>query len=206
MLMALASGCSTEPKQTALDAPEQTQDSTTPLPAIQASELPAKSDSISALTALSKSRGQVPRTTGRVPHVQLDLAPVPAVHSELLRRTFALPDVENRPTIVSLPGARGAWISDGVRLAHPEVIVAEREFTHIHPDGSLHAPLPVDRALEAIGAGWAERHPWADQREGWSGLVMLFTPSTPKELEVVIRLVVESYNFVTGRTVRPEDI
>jgi phospholipase/carboxylesterase len=135
---------------------------------------------------------------------------VPEVHDELFRRTFALPDVENRPTIVptiaSLPGARGVWISEGVSLAHQEVIVAGREFTHIHPDGSLHTPLPFDRAIAAVDAGWAERHPWADQRDGWEGLVLLYTPQSMDELDVVLQLIVESYNFVTGRDVKPSDI
>ena len=105
---------------------------------------------------------------------------------------------------VSLPGARGVWISDGVSLAHPEAIVAGREFAHIHTDGSLHAPLPFERAIEAVDGGWAERHPLADQREGWEGLVMLYTPRSLEELDVVFQLIVESYGFVTGRDVTIE--
>ena len=155
---------------------------------------------------LPRRSGPSPQTTGSVPHMQIDVAPVPEVHHELLRLTFALPDVEDRPTIVSLPGARGVWISEGVSLAHPEAIVAGREFTHIHPDGSLHTPLPFERAIEAVDAGWAERHPWADQREGWDGLVLLYTPQSMEDLDVVFRLIVESYNFVTGRDVEPSDI
>ena len=157
------------------------------------------SDSIPERPALPQRSGPSPRTTGSVPHIQIDVDPVPEVRDELFRRTFALPDVENRPSIASLPGARGVWISDDVPLAHPEVIVAGREFTHIHPDGSLHAPLPIERATEAVDRGWAERHPWADQREGWEGLVMLYTPRSLEELDVVFQLIVESYNFVTGR-------
>ena len=155
---------------------------------------------------LPRRSGPLPETTGSVPHTQIGVAPVPEVHDELFRRTFALPDVEDRPTIVSLPGARGVWISEGVSLAHPEAIVAGREFTHIHPDGSLHTPLPFERAIDAVNAGWAERHPWADQRPGWEGLVLLYTPQSMEELDVVVQLIVESYNFVTGRDVEPSDI
>ena len=103
--------------------------------------------------------------------------------------------------IASLPGARGVCISDGVPLANPEAIVAGREFAHIHPDGSLHAPLTFERAIEAVDGGWAERHPWADQTEGWQGLVMLYTPRSLEDLDVVFQLIVESYGFVTGRDV-----
>ena len=159
------------------------------------------SDSPPVYPTLPQRSGPSPRTTGSVPHIQIDVDPVPEVQDELFRRTFALPDVENRPSIASLPGARGVWISDGVPLAHPEAIVAGREFTHIHTDGSLHAPLPFKRAMEAVDRGWAERHPWADQREGWEGLVMLYTPRSSDELEIVFQLIVEWYGFVTGRGV-----
>jgi len=54
-------------------------------------------------------------------------------------------------------------------------------------------------ALAAIDAGWAVAHPWAKQRAGWEGFVMIFTPSISAELEVVIQLVESSYSFVTGQ-------
>ncbi len=144
-------------------------------------------------------------TTGTVPHVQIDVEPVPAVNDELFRRAFALPGVENRPTIVSMLGTRGMWLSDDVSLAHPEVIVDGREFAHIHPDGSLHAPLPYERALEVDEKGWGERHPWADERDGWDGFVMLYTPQSMAELEIIFQLIVESYNHVTGLNLQASD-
>ena len=97
------------------------------------------------------------------------------------------------------------WLSDDIALAHPEAIVSGREFAHIHPDGSLHAPLPYERALEVAEKGWGERHPWADEREGWDGFVMLFTPQSMDELDVTFQLIVESYNHVTGRKVQVAD-
>ena len=106
---------------------------------------------------------------------------------------------------VEKPGARGMWLKDDIALANPRAIVAGREFAHIHTDGSLHAPLPYERALEIAEKGWGERHPWADQREGWGGLVMLFTPQSMDELDITFHLIVESYNFVTGKTVHASD-
>lgn len=97
------------------------------------------------------------------------------------------------------------WLRDDLALAHPEAIVNGREFAHIHPDGSLHAPLPFERALEVAEKGWGERHPWADQREGWDGFVMLFTPQSMDELDVIFQLIVESYNHVTGEAVQAAD-
>ena len=145
-------------------------------------------------------------TSGTVPHVQTDVEPVEAVNDELFRRAFSLPGVEERATIVSLPGAKGMWLQEDVPLMHPEAIVAGREFAHIHSDGSLHAPLPYERALEVAEKGWGERHPWADERPGWEGFVMLFTPQSPAELEITFQLIVESYNHVTGQTIQASDI
>ena len=145
-------------------------------------------------------------TSGTVPHVQINIELVPEVDDELYRLAFSLPGVENRPTIISLPGARGMWIADDVPLVHPEVIVSGREFAHIHPDGSLHLPLPYERALEVAETGWGERHPWADEREGWEGFVMLYTPQSMDELAVTFNLILESYNFVTGRDLSMADL
>jgi hypothetical protein len=143
--------------------------------------------------------GPRPATTSGVPHVQIDVEEEPELAEQLLQRVAALPDVEIRETVVSLPGAKGFWLDDEIQLAHPEVIVGGREFAHIHPDGSLHASLPPELADEAVSTGWAVHHPWADQRPGWSGFVMIYTPTSAAELDVVSLLVFESYNFVTGR-------
>ena len=143
--------------------------------------------------------GPRPETTAGVPHVQIGVEARPELSLELLRRVATIPDVEIRESVVSLPGAKGFWLDDEIPLAHPEVIVGGREFAHIHPDGSLHASLPPHLALEAVDAGWAIHHPWSDQRQGWSGLVMIYTPQSMDELDVVFQLVLASYNFVTGR-------
>lgn len=149
---------------------------------------------------LPRRTGPRPVTHKGMPHAQIGVHPVPDVNAELFRRAYALPDVENRPTIISVPGARALWLRDEVPLAHPEVIVAGREFAHIHPDGSLHVSLPPERAHEAVEAGWAEPHPLA-QVLGNEGMVMLYTPRTMDELDVIFQLIVDSYNFVTGRAV-----
>jgi phospholipase/carboxylesterase len=155
----------------------------------------------SAKKPLPARAGPQTQTTGRVPHVQIGVTPVAEIDRELRRLAFSLPGVDERPTIVSLPGASGMWLLAEVPIVRPEAIVRGREFAHIHPDGSLHAPLPIERALEIAEKGWGERHPWADQRDGWGGFVMLFTPQSMDELAIVFRLIVESYNYVTGQKV-----
>jgi phospholipase/carboxylesterase len=139
-----------------------------------------------------------------MPHTQIGIQPVPEIHAELFRRCYSLPDVQNRPTVISVPGARALWLREDLPLAHPEVIARGREFAHIHPDGSLHVGLPPERAREAVSKGWAEPHPMA-QYLGNDGMVMLYTPLDMDELEVVFGLILDSYNFVTGRNLSPED-
>ena len=155
--------------------------------------------SASAVTLdLPERETPIPRTTNGVPHVQIGITPDPAISAELLKRVAEIPGVTIRPTVISLPGALGFWISDDVVLARPEVIVGGREFAHLHPDGSLHASLSPQVAAQASKAGWAVAHPWADKRPGWEGFVMIYTPANSDELEVVYDLIVQSFTYVTG--------
>lgn len=142
--------------------------------------------------------GSRPPTMQGMPHMQIGVRPVPEVHAELFRRAFSLPGVENRPTVISMPGARALWLDESVPHIRPGIILAGREFTHIHPDGSMHLTLPPERAREAIAAGWAEPHPIAHQI-GLDGMVLVYTPRTFEELEVLWSLVLDAYCYVTER-------
>lgn len=142
-----------------------------------------------------------PQTTSGVPHLQIGVAANPALSQSLLEQVAQLPGVRLGPTRVSLPGATGFQLIDGVKLARPEVIVGGREFAHLHPDGSLHASLEPQTAREAIARGWAVAHPWSQTRPGWEGFVMIYTPGNETELTTVVQLVKASYGFVTGRIV-----
>lgn len=139
-----------------------------------------------------------PETTNGVPHVQIGVDPYPKLSEELVNHVATFPGVVIGQTRVSLPGAIGFRLEDDVTLAHPEVIVGGREFAHVHPDGSLHASLRPETARAAIEAGWATAHPWSNQRAGWEGFVMIYTPVTAAELDVVFQLVKSSYTYVTG--------
>lgn len=149
--------------------------------------------------SLPSRSSPIPLTTDGVPHIQIGVEAVPDISADLLRRVSNIPGVEIRDTVISLPGAMGFWLDEEITLARPDVIVGGREFAHIHPDGSLHASLSPELAVEAVEAGWAIHHPWADERPGWEGFVMIYTPGTMDEMEVVFQLIVESYNFVTGK-------
>lgn len=166
------------------------------------------------LSILPERIGERRQATGDVPHQQLGAEPVPEVDSELRRRIFALPGVEDRASERSLPGARGLWFTDGLELVRTDVlggaregvIGSSREFAHIHPDGSLHVWLPVERAIEVHETKWGELHPWVDRENFWDGVVMVYTPETLDEVDVAVRIVVDAYNFITGENLDPADI
>ena len=147
---------------------------------------------------LPQRQSPIPATTKGVPHVQLGVTPNPAISAELLALVAEIPGIEIRETVISLPGAKGFWINESVTIGRPEVIVGGREFAHMHPDGSLHASLAPQAARKAVERGWATPHPWANRRPGWEGFVMIYTPGTKQELDVVIDLVKGAYQFVTN--------
>lgn len=160
------------------------------------------SDQLNGLPERKRAR---PATSQGMPHTQIGIRPIAAIHNKLFQLSFSLPMVQNRPTVISVPGARALWLDENMPLAHPEVIVRGREFAHIHPDGSLHLSLPPERAREAVEKGWAEPHPIASYI-GIDGMVMLYTPLDEEELDVVFQLIVESYNFVTGSSIQPVEV
>lgn len=150
-------------------------------------------------SALPIREGPRVETTGTVPHVQLAPGSPIDVVDEMHRRLDQLPDVSKRVSVRSLAGAIGIWIDEDVQFERPECAVGEREFAHLHPDGSFHVSLSPARIPAAVEAGWAERHPSSFTNPAMAPYVMLFAPRTADEADVTIQLVVDSYNFLTGR-------
>lgn len=181
--------------------------STEPNPTVAiAEDSVVTTEPVSTIVALVEREGPRRETTGDVPHIQIGAVPDAALDAELRRRVFQLPRIDDRPSDRSLPGARGLAFGREAQLARPDVIEGSNEFAHIHPDGSLHVWLPVDRAVEVDRTLWGELHPWVDREGFWDGVVMIYTPETDEDLETTIRLVVDAYNFITGAKLGPEDI
>ena len=157
-------------------------------------------------SVLPERRGRRPRTTPTNPHTQLEQNPGQEVVEELARRIFALPDVEERPSAISVPGARALWLREGVPAGLPEAFMVGREFAHIHPmpDGSLHAALPPEVAREAVEKGWAEQHPVARTGHIPPNVVMIYAPRGAKEVGVVAGLVEEAHRYAGGGAAAPE--
>lgn len=151
-------------------------------------------------SALPERSGSRPKTTPTNPHTQLDQNPDARIVQELARRVFALPGVEERPSAISVPGARALWLREEVPAGPPEAFMIGREFAHIHPmpDGSLHAALPPEIADEAVRKGWAEQHPVARMGFIPQNVVMIYAPRDEAEVEIVAGLVAEAYRYAGG--------
>lgn len=152
---------------------------------------------------LPRRRGDRPTTTPTNPHMQLDQQPEDVwLREELARRVFALADVEEQPSGISVPGARALCLPRAQKVGPSEAFMIDREFAHLHPhpDMSLHLTLPEYVVEHAIERGWAELHPVA--REGMipPTAVMVFAPRDPDELEVVSTIVEASHVFARPST------
>jgi len=152
------------------------------------------------VSTLPVRQGDRPRTSGPMPHIQLDNLGPPEIQAALMARFYALPDVEERRTLVSDPRARAMWLREVTPIGTPDAFLAGREFGHFHPwDRSMHVVLPPDVALAAVKAGWAEVHPAAQIVGVPENRVMIYGPRDEDELEVVFRLLVASYRYAGGR-------
>lgn len=155
---------------------------------------------------LPRRKGPKPVTSLGMPHQQLDQQPdQQRLRDALAQRVFALPDVVERPSGVSVPGARALVLEEDAAHGPDDAFMVGREFAHLHPppDQSLHMALPRDIAQAAIDAGWAEPHPLAARMHGSSIAVMVFAPRTDDEVDVVARLVEASYRNATSAASTP---
>ena len=125
--------------------------------------------------ALPPRRGRRPATTPTNPHTQLDQRPPARVIAELAENLFALPGVREKPSAISVPGARALWLEPGDARGPREAFLIGREFAHVHPlpDGSLHVALPPSVAQDAIAQGWAVVHPVALLAMGEAGVALI---------------------------------
>lgn len=93
---------------------------------------------------LPMRRGVQPTTTDTNPHAQLDQQPETRAQRHLLAADlFALPGVEGRDSLISVPGARALCLPRAVD-APADAFLIDTEFAHLHPgqDQSLHVMLP----------------------------------------------------------------
>jgi hypothetical protein len=113
------------------------------------------------IVKLPKRTGDRPITTLNIPHIQIGVEVVTEINEELFRRVYSIAGIENRPSVIA--GWRSLWLSKKVTIAQPSAIIDQREFGHIHDDGSLHIFLEPSRSDEAVETCWAVFHPFQVQ-------------------------------------------
>jgi hypothetical protein len=156
---------------------------------------------VDVITDLPVRPGPRPTTTDTFPHSQVDQQPADRSGlDDLRRRAFALDGIVERPSCISVPGARAMVLADD-RVAGPETaFIHERELAHFHPDPdwSLHLALPDDIADLAIERGWAELHLIARTDELPGSVVLAYAPRDADEAEVLWTLLQASQAYADG--------
>ncbi|MEM1288302.1 MAG: hypothetical protein AAGH60_08120 [Pseudomonadota bacterium] len=153
--------------------------------------------------SLPARQGTAPKTLGQLPHSQLTQHGPDDIIEKLHAWCFALPNINNEPSGISVPGSRALILRDGVP-GNQAAFMIGREFAHIHPkpdNGSMHLVLPVEDVDVVKTTGWGEDHYLVTQGQWPSGLVMIFSPRDEDELMAVKQIVGRSYEFATGEQV-----
>lgn len=151
--------------------------------------------------SLTPRHGPKPATTNQLPHSQLTQHGPDETIEKLHQFCFALPDVANEQSTISVPGARAMVMHDSVECNHDAFMIG-REFAHIHPhpdNGSMHVQLPAEEAEEVIAKGWGEDHYLVTLGRLPKGLIMVFSPRDDGELEQVKAIVERSYEYATSQ-------
>lgn len=145
-------------------------------------------------------KGAPPRTTPAEPHEQLGQNGPSELRERLLGRARALPGVLEEESRVAPPGTRAFLLAPGHDGGPPQAFLSRGEFAHLHPsrDGSLHLALPRGLSDEVVGKGWGEMHLEIRHPRGLSSYLMVYAPRDERELEIVWRILLDSYGFARG--------
>ncbi|WP_298902592.1 hypothetical protein [uncultured Psychroserpens sp.] len=163
-------------------------------------------ETINGLENLTQRKGERPQTGPDIPHLQHTDNSSVELFNELAEWLFSLELIEERPTVISVRGARAAWIKDDYPNANFDVLKTGREFTHIHPldiygGGSHHLSLRRKDCETVIEKGWGEYHPlnYRIYPNNDYGHIMVYAPRNKEELEAIKMIAMASYKLVTNQ-------
>ncbi|MCH8908834.1 MAG: hypothetical protein IH840_17245 [Candidatus Heimdallarchaeota archaeon] len=141
-----------------------------------------------------------------MPHIQLDQLASPAIETKLASSIFSIDGLTQKPTRMSLPGARGIFLKSKSDAKLSLVLSSDGEIGHIHPApelGSMHLQIAEDLANELIDNEWGEFHPLVHQGAFPPTLVMIYSPRNDEEISMLNWFVKASQAFVKGSTIQP---
>ena len=146
---------------------------------------------------LPRRMGEHPQAGDKVPQLQETQKSPRDVYDKLAAWAFsALADVREEPTRISVPTTRALWLDDSAAIVHDDAFMPPpggREFAHLHADGSMHLHVDAAVAQEVYDKGWGRAHP-LDPRS-----CMAYAARDEGEIEVIKRVIIESYRYATGR-------
>ena len=156
---------------------------------------------------LEQRKGNRPITGDALPHLQLSDRSPRDVHAHmsnwaLVAIPATTPELREEPTRISVPSTRALWLDESVD-ANPTGFMppaGNREFAHLHADGSWHLHVDETLVAEILDKGWGERHPLYDH-----GVleVMVYAPRDLEEARTVKAVVLESIRYVSRGAVIP---
>lgn len=148
--------------------------------------------------ALPPRPGERPRTSGCLPHRQLDQNPGPEVHARAVARFVATEGTTTGPSLISVPGARALFLPEGA-ACNACGFLRGREFAHVHPadDGSFHMVLSADDCAEVLARGWGELHPLAVTGAITRTTVLVYAPRDDGEIDTALAIARASQRFAS---------
>jgi phospholipase/carboxylesterase len=119
---------------------------------------------------------------------------------ELLDRSLELPGVQSKQSRMASPRSHALYLADRIAAGPPEAFIDEHEFCHLHPlpEGGIHLTLPKILREEVVRLAWGERHPIAEVGI-LTTLVTVYAPRDRPEIDTVLGLIVQSFQFAQGR-------
>jgi phospholipase/carboxylesterase len=146
--------------------------------------------------------GSRPRTSVGIPHIQLDQLPSAGFVEELFDGILRLPGVQPRESRVSKPGVRAFRVPDRLAGNLPDAFIDDHEFCHLHSGGALHLTVPRHLRVLLDSRGWAEQHRTAKAGLIAETIYLVYAPRTTAELDVVLWIINESFQFATAGVAR----
>ena len=159
------------------------------------------------LKDLPPREGEKPITGDALPHLQHTQNSPSGIYDDLAKWLFALDYIEERPSGMSVPGARAACIENAYQNVNSELLKpGSREWTHIHPleiygGGSQHLSFYRADSDYLIEKGWGEYHPLDAEvyPNKHYGVALLFAPRNSEELEIIKQITLASYSAATNQ-------
>jgi len=151
---------------------------------------------MSSFTLLQRA-GDPPKTGLQPPQLQFSDQSPREVYQRMAHWFFSsFPHTREEPTRISVPSSRALWLDESVNAPQSAFMPppGNREFAHIHEDGSFHLVMAEADETEVIEKGWGLHHPWKDRGVNE---VLLYAPRNDEEIELLKPVIEASYRFAT---------